>query len=304
MVNSVGLGIVSRGTLDKNAASLGGKVDASHYETAKSFLAGLDGEATVRIVNGRSKGKNLELGTKSNAGNFYSRKPVTKEFFKQACIARFGTAADVGRAFDEAYAAGGKGVTLHSARHFRGVLATLEQRFAAPSRNTAPSLAPRASVLVGGGGQAPAEDLLPLVLRRASQKKPVIEQPAAQVAEGPQRVLPDLSIVEEAPRGKPLDDTFADNAHQAQWSPIEISADDPDGLFPDTLIRSSHATSVESEWIFDPHQKVEDDFGDERIFDAKLSIIEGEAPRSEAGGGDLSFEAEAQRFRWEGERRL
>ena len=304
MVNSVGLGIASRGTLDKNAASLGEKVDASHYETAKSFLSGLDDKATVRIVNGRSKGKSLELGTKSNAGNFYSRKPVTKEFFKQACIARFSNAADVGQAFDEAYAAGGKGATLHSARHFLGVLATLEQRFAAPSRNTTALLAPRASILVGGGVQAPAEEHLPLVLRRASEKKPVIEQPAAQVAEGPQRVLPDLSIVEEAPREKPLDDTFAENAHQAQWSPIEISADDLDGLIPDTLIRSSLANSLGGEWIFDPHEKVEDGFGDERIFDAKLSIIEGEPPRIEAGGADLSFTAEAKRFRWEGERRL
>lgn len=134
MVDQVTLNLKSRGTLDKTAASLQGEVKAEHYRDAKNFLSSLDADATVRIVNGRSKNRDLVLSTKSNSGNFYSRKPVTKEFFKQACIGRFGdvSPAATARAFEEEYGKVGNGAGMHSARHFLAVMDALEKKFAAP----------------------------------------------------------------------------------------------------------------------------------------------------------------------------
>ncbi len=136
-IRTQNLSIQSLGTLDKNKAGLqkDGAVNAEHYDQAQTFLRSLDSTATVRIVNGRSKNQALELSTKSNKGNFYSRKPVTTEFFKQACIAKFSngkTVSDVATAFDRLYQRESDSKPINSAGHFRAVMDALESEFASP----------------------------------------------------------------------------------------------------------------------------------------------------------------------------
>ena len=132
------LGIQSSGTLDKNKAAMekGTLVTAQHYDEAQTFLRGLDSAATVRIVNGRSKNADLTLSTQSNKGNFYSRKPITTAFFKQACIAKFSNGANqmaVEKAFDQAYqTAQTHAESINSAGHFRAIMDTLEAQFSRP----------------------------------------------------------------------------------------------------------------------------------------------------------------------------
>jgi hypothetical protein len=150
------LGITSLGTLDKNKAAMqtGQLVKAQHYDEARTFLRSLDSEATVRIVNGRSKSADLTLSTQSNKGNFYSRKPVTTEFFKQACIAKFsnnGNRAAVEQAFDETYQAETLGKSINSAGHFQAVMAALESKFT----NQDVGLMPMAPVLPGEVDERP-----------------------------------------------------------------------------------------------------------------------------------------------------
>ncbi len=159
MVDQVTLNLKSRGTLDRTATSLEGKVKAEHYDGAKNFLSSLDADATVRIVNGRSKNRDLVLSTKSNSGNFYSRKPVTKEFFKQACIGRFGdvSPAAAARAFEEEYGKVGNGAAMHSARHFLAVMEALEKKFAAPPASRSEAQKPSSVSIPAGGSDGEAK---------------------------------------------------------------------------------------------------------------------------------------------------
>lgn len=144
-ISTQNLNIISSGTLDKNKAAMQKDplVTAGHYDTAKTFLIGLDTAATVRIVNGRSKGSNLMLSTQSNKGNFYSRKPVTTEFFKQACIAKFSNGSnqlDIEKLFDQRYQDTANQNPVNSAGHFRAVMIALESEFA--SQDLGPIQAP------------------------------------------------------------------------------------------------------------------------------------------------------------------
>lgn len=144
-ISTQSLNIISSGTLDKNKAAMQKPdlVKADHYETAKTFLSGLDTAATVRIVNGRSKGSNLMLSTQSNKGNFYSRKPVTTEFFKQACIAKFSNGSNqlaIANFFDQQYQETASKNPLNSAGHFQAVMTALESKFA--SQDLVPIQAP------------------------------------------------------------------------------------------------------------------------------------------------------------------
>jgi len=123
------LRIQSAGTLDKNQTALASKVDQNQFDTVKAYLSGLEGEAKVRIVNGRSKNKDLELSTKSNSGNFYSRKPVTQEFFKQVCIKKFGDRPEIHQAFKQSYDAVTKKDEKHTATHFLTVMNELQAKF-------------------------------------------------------------------------------------------------------------------------------------------------------------------------------
>ncbi len=136
---TLNLGIKSLGTLDKNTAGFDKKVGAEQFDAAVDYLKGLDEKATVRIVNGRSKGKNLELSTRSNAGNFFSRKPVTKEFFKQACGAKleattFALRGTIDRAFEEEYAKVRNPGEINSAAHLLGVMERMEARFSGQAK--------------------------------------------------------------------------------------------------------------------------------------------------------------------------
>ncbi len=135
----VDLGIASAGKLSLNRSALekGGSVRGDQFDGAKQFLSGLDAKATVRIINGRQSNKTLLLGTKTTR-DFFSRKPLTREFFKQACIAKFGGRdGDVAKAFDTEYARLDR-KTAHTAPSLLGMLGRLEQRFA-------PSVAPQAA---------------------------------------------------------------------------------------------------------------------------------------------------------------
>ena len=207
----VDLGIASAGKLSLNRSALekGTSVRAAQFDGAKQFLEGLDAKATVRIINGRQSGKNLVLGTKTG-WDFFSRKPLTREFFKQACIAKFGNrAAEVGRAFDDAYGALNP-KTAHKAAKLLSLMQTLEQRFEPSVRQeaSAPLIEPFVAHAAGPAGSSagiePQLHASEIVAEAAPDVDDVAVEPQLHASESAAEAAPyidvdDVAVDEDVP---------------------------------------------------------------------------------------------------------